>query len=121
MDKSGWLIKLDKADLELTTKEWVDKKDEEGWYVFREVKRLYHYSNPKKLLLEWISESEVAERAGRVLTEYDIIRNYVVSDSFKSITHLEVHIKGNCVMAGEIYIGKNHIGIAYIDIASDCE
>lgn len=115
------VIKMDESDLKLTTKEWVQRKDRGEWDTFRESKNLYDFSNPKKMLLEWISASEVAERAGKILTEDDIIRNYVVSDSSKSITHLEVHIKGNCVMAGEIYIGKNHIGIAYVQMASDCE
>jgi hypothetical protein len=111
---------MDRSEIRLTTKEWVERKSKEGWatnrYIYTSKKSRVMYSNAGYLhekLIDWVSEV-----VGEKFTTRDTILGSYDSNEMgeRFMLYIKLRSKDSSILMCEIYKGKNHIAMAMKEV-----
>lgn len=100
----------------LSTKDWVERKQEDGWTATRKKKSVLKNRYPQELLIEWMSDS-----LGIIFKTEDIVTtntNWYLGGEQNTVSHSEF-VGSYGVYIGELLIGKTHIAMAYKQIMEE--
>lgn len=100
----------------ISTKDWVEQKQEDGWTATRKTKYILKNKYPQELLIDWMSDS-----SGISFKPEDIVTtntNWYLEGVKNTVSHSEF-VGSYGVYIGELLIGKVHVAMAYKQIMEE--